>query len=347
MVARLWFMVEMVSGLLEWPFIAWQLYIVLKKQENIQVEFDKFRNEEETKKEFIKRQNLNRLTEQAEEKTELEVEEDFYTLTVFSYLKVNSEIDEKGWGIKSEKQSQLLYSCIMVAIVAISMQVCMLGALWEEEEELEMSDSFLVFYVKLPCAIALHFCLYPEVAKGMNLMKFANNQSEQFVQYGAEISYFIGFIQVFTALVTEYINISLLVGQTSVELCIIHFVALEVIMEIASLYFESLLNFKIKSILEEKEQPKCINRSKDIHMKNRSTFHKFARVFYKTIRAFYVSVIFYYVPFMVIFGQWQGFKSAGYIKSLEEEKEEGISEGGEESKPAVYLASMVRNYFYR
>jgi endoglucanase Acf2 len=29
MVARLWFMVEMVSGLLEWPFIAWQLYIVL------------------------------------------------------------------------------------------------------------------------------------------------------------------------------------------------------------------------------------------------------------------------------------------------------------------------------
>jgi len=65
----------------------------------------------------------------------------------------------------------------MVGIVAISMQVCMLGAMFEEEEEeaKELSDSFLVFYVKLPCAIALHFCLYPEVAKGMNLMKFANN----------------------------------------------------------------------------------------------------------------------------------------------------------------------------
>ena len=35
MVARLWFMVEMISGLVEWPFIAYQLYIVLEKQKHI------------------------------------------------------------------------------------------------------------------------------------------------------------------------------------------------------------------------------------------------------------------------------------------------------------------------
>lgn len=114
-------------------------------------------------------------------------------------------------GIKPEKQSQMLYSTLMVTIVVLSMQGCMLGEmLWGEEEEIFFTNSFLVFYVKFPCACALHFCLYPEVAKGMNMMKLANNQCDQFVPNGDKIAYLIGFIQVFTALVAEYINITLL-----------------------------------------------------------------------------------------------------------------------------------------
>jgi len=74
-------------------------------------------------------------------------------------------------------------------------------------------------------------------------------------------------------------------------------------MEIAALYFESLMNFKLKAIMEE-NRPKCMNRSSNINMKDRTCFHKVARCFYKVLRAIYVSVIFYYVPFMVIFGQW-------------------------------------------
>jgi len=45
-------------------------------------------------------------------------------------------------------------------------------------------------------------------------------------------------------------------------------VALEVIMEIAALYHESLLNFKIKDIMEEK--PKFLNRAKNINMSDRT-----------------------------------------------------------------------------
>ena len=60
-------------------------------------------------------------------------------------------------------------------IVVLSMLVCMLIELLNISET-EMTNSFIVFYVKLPCAIALHFTLYPEVGKGMNIMKFANNQ---------------------------------------------------------------------------------------------------------------------------------------------------------------------------
>jgi len=44
----------------------------------------------------------------------------------------------------------------------------------EEQYKAEFSHSFDVYFVKLPCAIALHLCLYPEVAAGMNIMKVAN-----------------------------------------------------------------------------------------------------------------------------------------------------------------------------
>jgi len=64
------------------------------------------------------------------------------------------------------------------------------------------------------------------VAKGMNMMKFANNQCDQFVEWGAEIAYGIAFIQVFTAVVAEFINIHLLVYQDTVENAVIYFVAL-------------------------------------------------------------------------------------------------------------------------
>ena len=73
-----------------------------------------------------------------------------------------------------------------------------------------LAHSFAVFYIKFPCAIALHFCLYPEVAKGMNLMKFANNQHAMFVEGGSEISYVIGLVQVIMALTAEAINLHML-----------------------------------------------------------------------------------------------------------------------------------------
>ena len=47
------------------------------------------------------------------------------------------------------------------------------------------AGSVWVLYVKLPCALALHFYLYPEVQKGMQIMKFSNNQPEQFVENGS------------------------------------------------------------------------------------------------------------------------------------------------------------------
>jgi hypothetical protein len=64
--------------------------------------------------------------------------------------------------------------------------------------------------------LALHFVLYPEVANGMNLMKFANNQPHLFVNNGSEISFILGFCQVQSALFCEGICIYMLTYQHTV-----------------------------------------------------------------------------------------------------------------------------------
>jgi len=54
----------------------------------------------------------------------------------------------------------------------------MLYQITNEDAPNSFPHDFSVFYVKFPCAIALQFCLYPEVAKGMEMMKFANNEAD-------------------------------------------------------------------------------------------------------------------------------------------------------------------------
>jgi len=104
----------------------------------------------------------------------------------------------------------MLYSTLIVAFVVCSMLGCMVYQILTDKAPRSFPHDFSIFYVKFPCAVALHFCLYPEVAKGMELMKFTNNHPKLFVDGGSEISFFIAFIQVFTALCAEGINITLL-----------------------------------------------------------------------------------------------------------------------------------------
>jgi hypothetical protein len=112
----------------------------------------------------------------------------------------------------------------------------------------------------------------------------------------------LGLIQASTALLAEGINLFMLSYQHTVSHCIIHFVALEVIMELSNLYYESLLGNKLKPVLHK--APKVEKRGKDIKFSERSLFHKVARIIYKSVRCLYVGFIFYFVPYVVLFLQW-------------------------------------------
>ena len=66
----------------------------------------------------------------------------------------------------------------MVQVVVIIMFTCIIYAIKIDEDgeyTPNISHNFAVWLVKFPCSVALHFLLYPEVANGMAIMKFANN----------------------------------------------------------------------------------------------------------------------------------------------------------------------------
>jgi hypothetical protein len=153
------------------------------------------------------------LQAKVEDKSELMYKSDFFSLTALSLLKKNGDLpsaegtplgvedphhhgkmkDARGFGIKSEKLAQMLYSNAMIAIMILTMVGCLLYQLYKAKEDKRFcGENFNLFLVKFPCCIALHLALCPEVAKGMELMKFANNHPNDFVAYGSEIAYCIG-----------------------------------------------------------------------------------------------------------------------------------------------------------
>jgi hypothetical protein len=108
----------------------------------------------------------------------------------------------------------------------------------------------------------------------------------------------LGLIQVFSAILCEYVNIYMLSFNHTIKDSIIHFVSLHVVMEVKNMYFESLKNSKLKEIMHH--PPKHLHKGKDIVFKERPIFHKFARVIYKILRIFFVGVIFYFIPYSVL-----------------------------------------------
>lgn len=107
-------------------------------------------------------------------KKTLELEEDFYAMTVFCYLKSNTD----KFLIHRSKQAQMLYASLIVSFIVNILLFCMLYAIIINDGNQYVPNhahSFAVWIVKFPCTLALHLVLYPEVANGMQIMKFANN----------------------------------------------------------------------------------------------------------------------------------------------------------------------------
>jgi hypothetical protein len=86
----------------------------------------------------------------------------------------------------------------MSEIFVTTMLLCMSYAILVNENNeypMHQPHNFYLMIIKAPTIMALHLLLSPEVENGMRIMKFSNQQSDQFVPGGSQISFILGLIQ--------------------------------------------------------------------------------------------------------------------------------------------------------
>lgn len=109
------------------------------------------------------------------------MKEDFVMVVCMAYYRRNA----KRFAITAAKRSQLFFSCIFSQMITCGMLCCMLYAVLMDEggnySGTPTAQNWPLFGCKFLSAIALHFMLYPEVADGMQLMKFSIYSFDQFV----------------------------------------------------------------------------------------------------------------------------------------------------------------------
>lgn len=250
---------------------------------------------------LLKGEDLISFEKKLSDKSRLHLHENFITMTVLCFLKRNVEEQR----IVHSKRGSVLWSCLMLLLTEFTMIYCVSFAIYRNENaefNRSQAHSFQLYLIKVPCVIALHFLLSPEVENGMRIMKYANQQAHMFIEGGSELAFFLGFLQGLMAIAVQVICLRMLAFQHSIAHSIIHFVALEAILELPMLYFESLIDNKLKVIMHD--LPVVEKRGRDIKMSDRSCYHKVARVIYRMYRAVYVSAIYYFIPYAVIFYQW-------------------------------------------
>jgi hypothetical protein len=121
------------------------------------------------------------------------MKEDLVMVVAMAYYRRNV----KKFAITAAKRSQLFFSCVFSQMITCGMLGCMLWAMSTHEGNNyypRTSQTWALFGCKFLSAIALHFMLYPEVADGMTVMKFAVSSFDQFIdQHSATLVYILGF----------------------------------------------------------------------------------------------------------------------------------------------------------
>lgn len=132
---------------------------------------------------LLKKLNLDDLDifllKQIQSKAHIHFEEDYYSLTALCFLWENI----KKYKITDQKLSQTFYFLMMIFLVSNFMLLGILYSIFiqksSELTEFE-SGSFMLYIVRFVCCVALHIMLFPEVRKGMIIMKYVNNHPHKF-----------------------------------------------------------------------------------------------------------------------------------------------------------------------
>jgi len=112
--------------------------------------------------------------------------------------------------------------------------------------------------IRLICVILLHFQIECEVWQAVQLFKYMRKYPEEFVDRDNQSTKFpcgiISFFQLVTPLLTEAMNMMLILQTNSVIDAIQNYVALAIICQIDNIYLATLKSEGLKEVLQDKEK---------------------------------------------------------------------------------------------
>lgn len=165
---------------------------------------------------------------------------------------------------------------------------------------LTANNYFGLILVKFVSSMALHMMLFPFVNRSLTMMKYALNHEKEFTH--PVLATLVPFVDLNINIIAEVLNLYMLLYQHTVEHAIIHFVALEIIVEIPHRYVDGLIDDKLKDLVFPHGHHVLAveNKGREITFRSRTPTNKCGRFFYRAYRTLYVSFLFYFCPFIVI-----------------------------------------------
>jgi len=172
------------------------------------------------------------MRKEIQDKSHIHIHQDATDLSILVFKKSCIK-DNK---IMDRQQGEYLVQFGLVIAVQLGMLLCQGYSIYNEGDAyaLTVTKIYVLVLVKIVCSQALHLWLYPHIYRSMSWMKYINNHEDLFDK--ARIPFMIAFTQMIVNILAEMLNIYMLAYQHSVEHAIIHFVALEVIIEIPHFY---------------------------------------------------------------------------------------------------------------
>ena len=111
--------------------------------------------------------------------------------------------------ITEKVQGEYLVYYLLVALMQIGFIGCMFISFISDDAYIIYANTeYSVLLAKFFSSCALHLMLYPEIARSMQLMKYIVNHQEKFTN--PLIAFLVAFISLILNVMTEWINIGLL-----------------------------------------------------------------------------------------------------------------------------------------
>lgn len=160
---------------------------------------------------------------------------------------------------------------------------------------------FNVIITRLVCAVILHLQIAGEVSQAIKLMKFTIYRTASWNRRGPQ--FFVAFMQLSGALLTEFLNIFLMCKQSVPGDIIMNLLAFAVIAEIDDFYARSLTNHFGRELVDEGVLTfSKIGRddADDPLQINQAWFSWVCQKIYGFWQGFYDSFYFYFGPYVVV-----------------------------------------------